>query len=157
LTETILGDREGGLRHALEGARRAPKNPNVLTFLGQLYLLRDEPEQAVAVFEESLRIHADQAHTSVLAARALGLAGRTAEAETALARAAILVRSGTDEAALLDRVTAEVVARSAPARARAAWERYIARLRAVPELTRAAQADLVDAERQLASLGGAAR
>jgi tetratricopeptide (TPR) repeat protein len=157
LTETILGDREGGLRHALEGARRAPKNPNVLTFLGQLYLLRDEPEQAVAVFEESLRIHADQAYTSVLAARALGQAGRTAEAEAALARAAILVRSGTDEAALLDRVTAEVVARSAPARARAAWERYIARLRAVPELTRAAQADLVDAERQLASLGGAAR
>jgi tetratricopeptide (TPR) repeat protein len=157
LTETILGDREGGLRHALEGARRAPKNPNVLTFLGQLYLVRDEPEQAVAVFEESLRIHADQAHTSVLAARALGQAGRTAEAETALARAAILVRSGTDEAALLDRVTAEVVARSAPARARAAWERYIARLRAAPELTRAAQADLVDAERQLASLGGVAR
>jgi protein O-mannosyl-transferase len=157
LTETILGDRDGGLRHALEGARLAPTNPNVLTFLGQLYLLRDEPEQAVAVFRESLRIHPDQAYASVLAARALGQAGRTAEAEAALGRAAILVRPGTEEASLLDRVTAEVVARRSPARARAAWERYIARLRAAPELTRAAQADLVDAERQLASLGGATR
>lgn len=154
LTATILGDREGGLRHAEEGARLAPRNPNVLTFLGQLYLLRDEPDRAAAAFEESLRIHPDQAYASVLAARALGQAGRTAEAEAVLARAAALVRPGTEEAALLDRVTAEVMARTAPSRARAAWERYIARLRATPELTRAGQADLVDAERQLASLTG---
>lgn len=157
LTETILGDREAGLRHAEEGARLAPRNPNVLTFLGQLYLLRDEPDRAAAAFEESLRIHPDQAYTCVLAARALGQSGRSAEAEAALARAATLVRPGTDEAALLDRVTAEVMARTAPARARAAWERYIARLRSTPELTRAGQADLVDAERQLASLGGGRR
>ncbi len=154
LSETILGDREAGLRHAEEGARLAPRNPNVLTFLGQLYLLREEPERAAAAFEESLRVHPDQAYTCVLAARALGQAGRTAEAEAKLARAATLVRPGTEEAALLDRVTAEVSGRTAPARARAAWERYIARLRATPELTRAAQADLVDAERQLASLTG---
>jgi tetratricopeptide (TPR) repeat protein len=154
LTETILGDREAGLRHAEEGARLAPRNPNVLTFLGQLYLLREEPDRAAAAFEESLRIHPDQAYTCVLAARALGQSGRTGEAEAVLSRAAMLVRPGTDEAALLDRVTAEVMARTAPARARAAWERYIARLRSTPELTRAGQADLVDAERQLASLGG---
>jgi tetratricopeptide (TPR) repeat protein len=154
LTETILGNREAGLAHGEEGARLAPQNPNVLTFLGQLYLFRDEPERAAAAFEESLRIHPDQAHACVLSARALGQAGRTAEAEAALARAAMLVRPGTEEAAFLDRVTAEVMARTAPARARAAWERYIARLRAAPELTRAAQADLVDAERQLASLAG---
>jgi protein O-mannosyl-transferase len=157
LTQTILGDPEGGLRYALEGARLAPRNPNVLTFLGQLYLVRDEPAQAVAVFEESLRIHPEQAYTGVLTARALAKAGRPAEAERALARAATMIRPGAEEAALLDRVTAEVMARSAPARARAAWERYIARLRAAPELTRAAQADLLDAERQLASLTGTAR
>ena len=154
LTETILGNLEAGLAHGEEGARLAPQNPNVLTFLGQLYLFRDEPERAAAAFEESLRIHPDQAHACVLSARALGQTGRTAEAEAALARAAMLVRPGTEESALLDRVTAEVMARTAPARARAAWERYIARLRAAPELTRAAQADLVDAERQLASLAG---
>jgi protein O-mannosyl-transferase len=157
LTQTILGDPEGGLRYALEGARLAPRNPNVLTFLGQLYLVRDEPAQAVAVFEESLRIHPEQAYTGVLTARALAKAGRPAEAERALARAATMIRPGAEEAALLDRVTAEVMARSAPARARAAWERYIARLRAAPELTRAAQADLLDAEGQLASLTGTAR
>jgi protein O-mannosyl-transferase len=152
LTETILGGREEGLRHALEGARLAPQNPNVLTFLGQLYLLRGEAAQAAKVFEESLRIHPDQAYTSVLVARALDQAGRTAEAERALLRAATLVRAGTEEAGLLDRVTAEVYGRRSPERARAAWQRYIARLRSAPELTRAGQADLVDAERQLASL-----
>lgn len=152
LTETILGDRDGGLRHALEGARLAPHNPNVLTFLGQLYLLRGEAAEAAAVFEESLRIHPDQAYTSVLAARALAQAGQTAAAEKALARAGALVRPGTEEAGLLDRVTGEVYRQRSPERARAAWQRYIARLRATPELTRAAQADLVDAERELASL-----
>jgi tetratricopeptide (TPR) repeat protein len=157
LTETILGDREGGLRHALEAERIAPKNPNVLGFLGQLYLLREEPARAVEVFQESLRIHPEQAYTSVLAARALGRAGRLTEAEAALAGAAALVRPGTEEAALLDRVTAEITARIEPARARAALERYVARLRAQPELTRAGQADLMDAERQLAFLAGTGR
>jgi tetratricopeptide (TPR) repeat protein len=157
LTETILGAREAGLEHALEGARLAPKNPNVLTFLGQLYLLREEPARAAEVFEESLRIHPDQAYASVLAARALGKAGRPTDARAALDRALTLIRPGTDEAAMLDRVTAEVTARAEPARARAAWERYIARLRAQPELTRAGQADLVDAERQLAFLVGTGR
>jgi len=157
LTETILGDREGGLRHALEAERIAPKNPNVLGFLGQLYLLREEPARAVEVFQESLRFHPEQAYTSVLAARALGRAGRLTEAEAALAGAAALVRPGTEEAALLDRVTAEITARIEPARARAALERYVARLRAQPELTRAGQADLMDAERQLAFLAGTGR
>jgi len=157
LTETILGDREGGLRHALEAERIAPKNPNVLGFLGQLYLLREEPARAVEVFQESLRIHPEQAYTSVLTARALGRAGRLTEAEAALAGAAALVRPGTEEAALLDRVTAEITARIEPARARAALERYVARLRAQPELTRAGQADLMDAERQLAFLAGTGR
>ncbi|HKZ09034.1 MAG TPA: hypothetical protein VJU81_26430 [Methylomirabilota bacterium] len=152
LTETILGDRESGLRHGLEGARLAPRNPNVLTFLGQLHLLRGEAAQAADILQESLRIHPEQAYTSVLAARALSQAGRTADAERALVRATTLVRPGTEEAGLLDRVTAEVYGQRAPERARAAWERYIARLRAVPELTRAGQADLVDAEQQLASL-----
>jgi tetratricopeptide (TPR) repeat protein len=157
LTETILGEREAGLRHALEAERLAPKNPNVLGFLGQLYLLREEPARAVEVFQESLRLHPEQAYTSVLAARALGRAGRQAEAEAALTRAAALVRPGTEEAAVFDRVTAEVTARIEPARARAALERYIARLKAQPELTRAGQADLMDAERQLAFLGGTGR
>jgi hypothetical protein len=39
-----------------------------------------------------------------------------------------------------------------PTRARAALERYVTRLRALPEPSRAEQADLVDAERQLAVL-----
>jgi len=79
------------------------------------------------------------------------------EAEAVLAGAAALVRPGTEEAALLDRVTAEITARIEPARARAALERYVARLRAQPELTRAGQADLMDAERQLAFLAGTGR
>ena len=157
LTETILGSREAGLEHALEGARLAPSNPNVLAFLGQLYLVREEPARAAEVLEESLRIHPDQAYTAVLAARALGRAGRVTDAQAALDRAATLVRPGTEEAGLLDRVTAEITGGAEPARARAAWERYIARLRAQPELTRAGQADLMDAERQLAFLVGTGR
>ena len=157
LTETILGNRESGLKHALEGARQAPENPHVLAFLAQLYLLREEPEHAVTVFEESLRLHPDQAHATVLFARALGRVGRTQDAEVTLVRAHALVRPGTGEAALLDRVTAEVLGPREPTRARAAWERYIARLRSTPEPSRAEQADLVDAERQLAVLAGGTR
>jgi tetratricopeptide (TPR) repeat protein len=157
LTETLLGNREGGLKHALEGARQAPKNPHVLAFLAQLYLLREEPEHAVTVYEESLRLYPDQAHATILFARALGRVGRTEDAQVTLARAHALVQPGTGESALLDRVTAEVLGSREPTRARAAWERYIARLRAMPEPTRAEQADLVDAERQLAVLAGGTR
>ena len=157
LTETLLGNREGGLKHALEGAGQAPKNPHVLAFLAQLYLLRGEPEHAVTVYEESLRLHPDQAHATILFARALGRVGRTQDAEVTLARAHSLVRPGTGEAALLDRVSAEVLGPREPTRARAALERYVARLRALPEPTRAEQADLVDAEGQLAVLAGGAR
>ena len=157
LTETLLGNREGGLKHALDGAGQAPKNPHVLAFLAQLYLLRGEPEHAVTVYEESLRLHPDQAHATILFARALGRVGRTQDAEVTLARAHSLVRPGTGEAALLDRVSAEVLGPREPTRARAALERYVARLRALPEPTRAEQADLVDAEGQLAVLAGGAR
>jgi protein O-mannosyl-transferase len=157
LTETLLGNREGGLKHALEGAGQAPKNPHVLAFLAQLYLLRGEPEHAVTVYEESLRLHPDQAHATILFARALGRVGRAQDAEVTLARAHSLVRPGTGEAALLDRVSAEVLGPREPTRARAALERYVARLRALPEPTRAEQADLVDAEGQLAVLAGGAR
>jgi hypothetical protein len=83
--------------------------------------------------------------------------GRTQDAEVTLARAHSLVRPGTGEAALLDRVSAEVLGPREPTRARAALERYVARLRALPEPTRAEQADLVDAEGQLAVLAGGAR
>ena len=54
-------------------------------------------------------------------------------------------------------VTAEVMGTREPTRARAALERYVARLRALPAPTRAEQADLVDAERQLARLAGGPR
>jgi tetratricopeptide (TPR) repeat protein len=157
LTETMLGNKEGGLKHALEGARHAPNNPNVLAFLAQLYLLREEPEHAVTVYEESLRLFPDQAHATILFARALGRVGRTEDAEVTLARAHSLIRPGTGEAALLDRVTAEVMGPRAPTQARAALERYVARLRALPEPTRAEKADLIDAERQLAVLVGGVR
>ena len=157
LTETMLGNKEGGLKHALEGARQAPNNPNVLAFLAQLYLLREEPEHAVTVYEESLRLYPDQAHATILFARALNRVGRTEDAEVSLARAHSLVRPGTGEAALLDRVTAEVMGPREPTRARAALERYVTRLRAVPEPSRAEQADLIDAERQLAVLAGGPR
>jgi tetratricopeptide (TPR) repeat protein len=154
LTETMLGNREEGLQHALEGSRQAANNPQVLAFLAQLYLLREEPEHAVTVYEESLRLYPDQAHATILFARALGQVGRSEDAEVALARAHSLVRPGTPEAAILDRVTAEVLGRREPRRARAALERYVARLRALPEPTRAERADLMDAERQLAVLAG---
>jgi len=157
LTETLLGNREGGLKHALEGAGQAPKNPHVLAFLAQLYLLRGEPEHAVTVYEESLRLHPDQTHATILFARALGRVGRTQDAEVTLTRAHSLIRPGTGEAALLDRVSAEVLGPREPTRARAALERYVARLRALPEPTRAEQADLVDAEGQLAVLAKGAR
>jgi hypothetical protein len=83
--------------------------------------------------------------------------GRTEDAEVSLARAHSLVRPGTGEAAVLDRVTAEVMGLREPTRARAALERYVTRLRALPEPSRAEQADLIDAERQLAVLAGGPR
>ena len=154
LTRTLLGGPEAGLRYALEARALAPLNHHILATLGAVYLYRDEPARAVEQLEDSLRLNPHQVHASLNLALAFFRLGRQAEAEATLARSADLARLMSPGLPLVDRVTAEIHARPDPARARTAWERYIASLRAAGELAGTQQADLAYAEGQLARLRG---
>jgi len=154
LTRTLLGLKEQGLEHALKAYADAPRSPHILATLGAVYLYREEPARAITPLEDSLRLNPYQTHASLNLALALFRLGRQAEAEVVLARATELARLMSPGLPLVDRVTAEVLAGREPSRARAAWERYIARLRAMGDVARTQQADLAYAERQLARLRG---
>jgi Tfp pilus assembly protein PilF len=149
LTETILGSREVGLRHGLQARALAPRNADVLASLGALYLHRGEPAQAVAALTESLRLKPNQVHAALNRALALAWLGQQQAAEAQLERALRLVSLISPDLPLADRIIAEVTAGRDPARARVAWERYIARLQAAGQLTPALAADLGRAEQQL--------
>ena len=154
LTRTLLGHTEQGLEHALKAHAYAPHNPDILATLGTIYLYREEPARAIAHLEESLLLNPHQVHASLNLALALHKLGRQAEAEAVLTRGAKLAELLSPGLPLVDRITAEVYAGREPARTRAAWERYIARLRAMGELAHTQQADLAYAEQQLAKLRG---
>jgi tetratricopeptide (TPR) repeat protein len=149
LTETILGDRDAGLRHGLEARALAPANADVRASLGALYLYRGEPAQALPELTESLRFKPNQVHAALNRALALAWLGRQPEAEVQLDRALALVRLMSPDLPLADRITAEVLAGRDPGRARVAWERYTARLRAAGQLTPAVAAALGRVEQRL--------
>jgi len=149
LTETMLGDREAGLRHGLQARALAPGNADVLASLGALYLQRGEPEQALPALTESLRIKPNQVHAALNHALALAWLGRQEAAEAQLKRALVLVRQMSPDLPLADRITAEVMAGRDAARARAAWERYMARLQAAGPLDPALAAELGRAGQRL--------
>ena len=142
LTETILGDREAGLRHGLEARALAPGNADVLASLGALYLQRGEPALGLPELTESLRIKPNQVHAALNRALALAWLGQSEPAEAQLERALALVRLMSPDLPLADRITAEVTAGRDPARARAAWERYVARLQAAGRLDPVLAAEL---------------
>lgn len=152
VTETILGERDKGLELALKGYAYAPRDLTVLAGLGTVYLHRDEPGRALPIFEESLRINPNQVPALLNLTLALSKLGRHAEAESALGRVSRLSRLMAPGHPLVDRVTAEVYGARDPERAAAAWERYVARLRAEPEPTLSQQTDLTYAETRLARL-----
>ena len=149
LTETILGEREAGLRHGLAARALAPGNADVLASLGALYLQRGEPALALPELTESLRIKPNQVHAALNRALALAWVGQAEPAEAQLERALALVRLMSPELPLADRVTAEVTAGRDPARARAAWERYVARLQGAGPLDPALAAELARAAQRL--------
>ena len=149
LTETILGDRERGLRHGLQARALAPGNADVLASLGALYLHRGEPARALPELTESLRIKSNQVHAALNRALALAWLGQSEAAEAQLDRALMLVRLTSPDLPLADRITAEVLARRDPTRARVAWERYVARLQGTGQLDPALAAELDRAALQL--------
>lgn len=152
LTETILGDREAGLRHGLAARALAPGNADVLASLGALYLQRGEPALALPELTESLRIKPNQVHAALNRALALGWLGQAEPAEVQLAHALALVRLMSPDLPLADRITAEVTVGRDPARARAAWERYVARLQAAGPLDPALAAELDRAAQRLGKI-----
>jgi Tfp pilus assembly protein PilF len=152
LTETILGEREVGLRHGLEARALAPGNADVLASLGALYLQRGEPALALPELTESLRIKPNQVHVALNRALALAWLGQAGPAEAQLDRALALVRLMSPDLPLADRITAEVTAGRDPARARAAWERYVARLQAAGRLDPALAAELDRAAQRLGKI-----
>ncbi len=154
LTRTLLGQKEQGLAHALEAHALAPTSPHVLATLGAIFLYRNEPDRAVVHLEESLRRNPHQVHATLNLALALFKLGRQAESEALLSRGAELARLMAPGLPLLDRITAEVYTTRDPARARAAWEAYIGRLRTTDALGAPQRADLAYAELQLARLRG---
>ncbi len=149
LTETILGDRDAGLRHALEARALAPGNADVLASLGAVYLHRGEPARALPELTESLGIKPNQVHAALNRALALAWLGQAEAAEAQLERALVLVRLMSPDLPLADRITAEVMAGRDPVRARVAWERYVARLRAAGQLNPSLAAELDRAAHQL--------
>lgn len=152
LTETILGDREAALRHALEGHTLAGRDANLLAALGTIFLFRGEPARALPYLEESLAVNPNQVVPLLNQALALSKVDRQHEAETVLGRALDLAQRMSPDNPLVDRVAAEVYARRDPKRAVAAWERYIARLRRIPDPLASQRADLAHAEVQLRQL-----
>jgi Tfp pilus assembly protein PilF len=142
LTETILGDRDGGVQNGLQARALAPGNADVLASLGALYLHRGEPARALPELTESLRIKPNQVHAALNRALALAWLGQSEAAEAQLERALVLVRLLSPDLALADRITAEVMAGRDSARARVAWERYVARLQAAGQLNPALAAEL---------------
>ena len=152
LTETILGEREAGLRHGLEARALAPGNADVLASLGALYLQRGEPALALPELTESLRIKPNQVHAALNRALALAWLDQAGPAEAQLDRALALVRLMSPDLPLADRITAEVTAGRDPARARAAWERYVARLQAAGRLDPALAAELDRAAQRLGKI-----
>jgi Tfp pilus assembly protein PilF len=152
LVDTVLGDRESGLRYALAAEALALRQPDVLATLGAVYLFREEPAQAVTHLQASLALRGEQVQALLNLALALSRLGRDAEALPVLDRGirlSALMNPGDPHA---DRVAAEVLAQSAPEKAAVAWERYIERLRLTSEPTARHRHDLAYAERELARL-----
>jgi protein O-mannosyl-transferase len=152
LTETLLGNREAGLHHGLKARELAPGNADVRASLGALYLHRGEPARAVPELTESLRLKPNQVHAALNRALALAWLGETQAAEVQLERALVLVRVMSPDLPLADRIIAEVMAGRDPARARAAWARYVSRLQAGGQLDPALAAELGRAERRLGGM-----
>jgi tetratricopeptide (TPR) repeat protein len=149
LAETILGNREIGLRHGLRARDLAPGNAEVRASLGALYLYRGESARAVHELTESLRLKPNQIHAALNRALALAWLDERPAAEAQLERALELVRVMSPDLPLADRITAEVVVRANPERARVAWERYVSRLKVGGHLDPALAAELDRAERRL--------
>src|ERR1041385_1681824 len=152
LTETVLGARDAGLAHAARAHALAPHNSNILSTLGAIHLYREEPARAVAVLEESLGLNPNQVNAVLNLALALSKSGRQAEAEARLAAGLALSDVMTPGNAHAQRVAAEVYGSRDPARAQAAWERYIAWLRSVPDPSPRMLADLAYSEGRLQSI-----
>ena len=119
----------------------------MLASLGALYLARGEPARAVPELSASLRVKPNQVHAALNLA--LAWLDQPEAAGARLERALVLVRLISPGLPLADRITAEVAAGRDSARSRAAWARYVARLRAGGQLSPALAADLDHAERRL--------
>jgi tetratricopeptide (TPR) repeat protein len=152
LTEAVLGRRERSLAPTRRALELAPDNPHVLATAGAVFLYREEAVEAERWLRRSLALHPNQVHPALNLAVALNMQGRTAEAQAQVERARGLAELLAPELPFLDRVTAEVYTRSDPARAIAAWERYIVKLRAIQQGADLQHADIAHAERQLALL-----
>jgi Tfp pilus assembly protein PilF len=149
LAETLRGHLDVGLRHGLLARDLAPHNADVRAALGALYLARGEPALAVPELSESLRVKSSQVHVALNLALALAWLGRPAAADAQLERALALVRLVSPGLPVADRITAEVAAGHDPARAHAAWARYVAQLQASGQMTPMVAAELDRAERRL--------
>jgi Tfp pilus assembly protein PilF len=152
LTETMLGHLDAGLQHGLRARDLAPENADVRASLGALYLSRGEPARAVPELRQSLRLKPNQVHAALNLALALAWLDQPDAAEAQLARALVLVQTMSPDLPLADRITAEVAAGRDPARAHAAWARYVARLQGAGQLSPELAADLDRAEQRLGKI-----
>ena len=152
LTEVALGRREQSLEPTRRAIELSPGNPHVLATAGAVFLYRAEPAEAERWLRRSLALHPHQVHPALNLALALHMQQRPAEAKVQLEQARDLARLLAPELPFVERVTAEVYTASDPLRAVAAWEQYIAKLRAIQHGAHLQEADIAHAERQLALL-----
>jgi len=121
------------LPYAREAVARKPSGAALHGVLGEVQRARGDLAAAVGSFREATRLAPDVAANHYDLAVTLAALGRTAEAAAALEegrREASRVQRADPEA---DRAEARVYGRSDPARAIAAWQRYLGAMQAAPD------------------------
>ena len=116
------------LPYARSAASRRAHDATLRHVLGEVLRLAGKREEAVAEFGEAARLHPGWALPRFVMARTLAEMGRAREALAALGEADALARAQDPGDPERDRYEALVRARTDPARAIAAWDRYLAAL-----------------------------
>jgi tetratricopeptide (TPR) repeat protein len=127
------GRAQAAVAPAREAARRRPGDAEIQYHLGEVLRLAGRGEEALAAYRESFRLRPRSPVGGYRAATTLAEMGRAVEAVAALAEAQRVGRAADPADPEGERFAALVYARSDPARAIQAWERYLSLMRRLPD------------------------
>ncbi len=122
---SLDGRAEEAVPHARSAVSRRPHDANLHHILGEVLRLAGKREEAVGALREAARLDPGWPVPRFVMARTLAEMGRTQEALAPLAEASGLTRMRNPSDPEPDRYEALVYTRIDPARAIAAWDRYL--------------------------------